>query len=70
MTYHSTASRENINHYFNIGKIVGHGSYGVVKIATEKNTNNRNKKYAVKSIAKLAIHDKLHLLKRELELMR
>ena len=37
---HSTASSENINIYFKIGKTIGHGTYGTVRLGTEKNADS------------------------------
>ena len=42
-----------------------------MRLATEKNVDSKHKKkYAIKSVEKMAIKDKLWLLKRELDIMK
>lgn len=49
-------------------KIIGNGYFGTVRVATL--INNPSKKFAVKTIFKEKIQKSLHLLKRELEILK
>jgi calcium-dependent protein kinase len=48
--------------------IEGSGHFGIVRVASL--ISNPNKKYAVKSIQKDKMQDDLHLLRRELEILK
>ena len=49
-------------------KVIGNGYFGTVRVAVLK--NNPTKKFAVKTIFKEKIQKNLHLLKRELEILK
>ena len=49
-------------------KVIGNGVFGTVRVAVLK--NNSYKKFAVKTIFKEKVQKNLHLLKRELEILK
>lgn len=51
---------ESIFTHYKFGKLIGSGKFGTVKIAT--NRRDATKIYAVKTIQKSKLQDKLHLL--------
>jgi calcium-dependent protein kinase len=61
-------SNESIYRHYQFGKLLGSGNFGNVKLAQLK--RDKSKMYAVKTIPKSKLKDKLHLLKRELQILR
>lgn len=57
-------SGENVYKHYAFGKLLGSGNFGNVKMAFLR--RDKSKVYAVKTIPKYKLRDKLHLLKREL----
>lgn len=53
-------SNEDIRKIYNIGKEIGHGRYGTVRLA-QKNSHPK-KRFAVKSISRDKIKTDIHLL--------
>jgi len=49
--------------------VIGHGHFGMVRVATKRNAP-KGPKYAVKSLTKEKIKTELHLLKREVAVLR
>ena len=58
-----------LNKRYKIGKVLGHGAYGIVSLVKDINTNE---KYAIKQISKAKIGSEylINSLKKELQLMR
>ena len=60
---------ENIQAKYEFLKVIGHGHFGMVRVAV-KRTSPKGPKYAVKSLTKEKIKTELHLLKREIAVLR
>eukprot|EP00347_Sterkiella_histriomuscorum_P023654 403333852 len=61
-------SSEDIRRIYNVGKEIGHGRYGTVRLA-QKNSHPK-KRFAVKSISRDKIKTDIHLLEQELEILK
>ncbi|EAS04482.1 kinase domain protein (macronuclear) [Tetrahymena thermophila SB210] len=69
----TTASTEDINYFYKIISQLGKGSFGSVKLATYRQGQNdrREKKlFAIKTILKDRVKDKIYMLQRELEVLK
>lgn len=64
----NTASVDNIRLFYKVGKILGTGSFGSVRLCTSKYEATR--KYALKTIAKERMGTKIYMLRRELEILK
>ena len=49
-------------------KMIGHGSFGTVRLAKTKNSEYQ-KVFAIKTVSKERVKDKIEVLKRELKIM-
>lgn len=63
-------SKENIYHIYEFGTILGTGGFGTVKVGTLKASGKEGKKFAIKFIPKVKVEKKMHLLLRELEILK
>lgn len=61
-------SSENIRKIYDIGKEIGSGRYGIVRLA--KKHSHPKKRFAVKSIGRDKIKTDIHLLEQELEILK
>lgn len=61
-------SNESIYRHYQFGKLLGSGNFGNVKLAYLR--RDRTKVYAIKTIPKQKLSGKMHLLKRELFILR
>ena len=64
----TNASNENIRQIYNFEKILGKGSFGLVRIISLK--KEPEKKFALKIIEKDKVKDKVYLLEREITILR
>ena len=64
----NTASLDNIRQFFKVGKLLGTGSFGSVRLCTSRFEYSRQ--YAVKTIAKERMDQKIYMLRRELEILK
>ncbi|EAR85533.1 kinase domain protein (macronuclear) [Tetrahymena thermophila SB210] len=62
----TTSSRQNIYDNYKMIKLIGKGSFGKVRLATNVN----GKEFAVKSILKADAGERYYLLRRELDIMK
>lgn len=60
-------STENINNIYLVGKEMGSGKFGVVKMAAKKSFQNQ--KFALKSISRDRINTDVQMLERELDIL-
>ena len=69
---HCVASQENINYYYKMGRVLGSGSFGSVKLATLRSQEgcDHPRQFAIKSVSKERVQDKIDLLIRELKIMK
>lgn len=58
---------ENITDMYLMGKEIGSGRYGVVRLIAKKSFENKT--FAVKSIARESVKTDLMLIKREFDIM-
>lgn len=61
-------AREDIKKVYKLGKVIGKGKFGCVRIAYHY--SNPAKKLAIKSIYRDAIEDHIHLIELEHDIMR
>lgn len=59
---------EDVSKYYNIGKEIGHGKYGVVRIVAKKSYDK--KRFALKSIPKEHFHSDIQVLEQEFEILK
>ena len=65
----TTTSFEDIRKVYKINpKVIGHGHFGAVRVATM--IKSSGKKFAIKTIEKVKLKKDLHMLKRELEILK
>jgi calcium-dependent protein kinase len=74
-------AKQNIRNFYSFGKMLGHGSFGSVKVgyllSSMAESEDKRKKFAIKTINKMrgrsylimAVKDRLHLIQRELEIL-
>jgi len=65
--YKTTASKDNIRFFYKIGKVLGHGAFGTVRIAYSREQLTR--KFAIKTIHKDRMQEKPYMIRRELEII-
>lgn len=59
---------ENISNFYRIGKVIGSGKYGEVRLCEKK--SYQKKRFALKSIARNRIHADLNYLEQEFEILK
>jgi calcium-dependent protein kinase len=65
----SVVTEANIHMHYTFLKVIGHGQFGIVRIAVA-NKNKDGQKFAVKSIPKYKITSELKLMMRELQMLQ
>lgn len=63
----ASISHTDIQNHYEFRRLIGHGQYGTVREAARKGSGLL---VAIKSINKAKIHQELHLLRREMDIMR
>jgi calcium-dependent protein kinase len=60
-------SKEPIRKLYNLGKLIGQGNYGTVRLATP--ISNPSKTVAIKSIPRDLIEKEINMLEQELQIL-
>mmetsp|Transcript_15070 Transcript_15070/g.12785 ORF Transcript_15070/g.12785 Transcript_15070/m.12785 type:complete len:287 (+) Transcript_15070:121-981(+) len=65
---HAITSFENIQKVYHLKRVLGHGHFGTVRLGIS--IAHKDRKFAIKIVSKEKIKKELHLLKRELVILR
>lgn len=59
---------DDISKYYNIGKEIGHGKYGIVRLVAKKSFDK--KRFALKTIPRDQMHKDVEVLKKEFDVLK